>query len=184
MKKQSIPPRLQKPEFETDVANLITDLQQFGIESFYLHVNSNLLSYLKPALIASKSFAKLPMIRKRELFNQYYKLQKVLELLERFVNDHPRLSEPRINSFKTDISSLIDSLQKIGVEEFFFEVNFDLLVFAMAELIASKAFAYLPKKIKKDLFSQYTELQSVLRLLEDFTSDHLPLSKSGIVCYL
>jgi hypothetical protein len=74
--------------------------------------------------------------------------------------------------FDEEAKYLVSCLQSYGVAGSYFEINYDLLAFAMPELIAGKTFIDLPGERRKELFDQFATLRSVLDLLANFVDEH------------
>jgi hypothetical protein len=76
------------------------------------------------------------------------------------------------HKFDKESKHLISCLQSFGEGGNYFEINYDLMAFAMPELIGSKTFIELPSERRKDLFNQFAILRSVLNLLGEFVTEH------------
>lgn len=121
----------------------------------------------------------------KEVFNKYTYTHSLLKKIVRSIEaseDIELINFKKVNNVKTitisdpkfdeESKHLISCLQSFGEGGNYFEINYDLMAFAMPELIGSKTFIELPSERRKSLFDQFAILRSVLNLLDEFVTEH------------
>lgn len=140
---------------------LIRTLQSFAEDGALAIINVDLLCFLMSEFIGSECFIKISGARRKDLFNQFIKLDRSLDCLDNFLsNDQDLLNR------NDSIIDLVSNLQSLGEDGGFEEISTDFLCFAMPELIGSKAYEKLTSERREDLFNQYATLKGVLECLE------------------
>ena len=80
-----------------------------------------------------------------------------------------------------DLQDLLSTIAMNGEDNGYTEIEADLLNAAMQELISSEWFMNISPDRKKDLFTQYERLKTVLGSLGDFTRKDTQLSNTMII---
>ena len=81
--------------------------------------------------------------------------------------------------YQEKVNALIYSLKLTNEDNYFDEIECDLLAFAMPEFIASDKFIKFQGDRRKDFFAQYEVLKSILQEIQSFlnqTKDYLEIA--------
>ena len=150
------------PKNMSQTIEKIKELQGFAEGESFSMINIDLLSFLMSEFIGSESFIKIPSDRRKELFNQYIKLERTLNCLDAFLSKGPDLLNDR-----DSIIDFLSTLKSLGEDGGFEEIKSDLLTFAMPKMVGSDSFANIPNERREDLFNQYGTLSWTLDSLHN-----------------
>lgn len=181
MKKNAnnLPLTFDRSGSNSEIKKLVSYLRLWGENNYFFDTNHDLLTSAMTEFIAGKSFSELPEERRKELFDQYTILRSVLDLIENFVNDFQNVDSHLETS--EEVEHLLDSLRSYSELHSFFDMNYDLLAFAIPGFFASNTFLEYEYERKKDLFQHFSTLRNLLNYLSesDFISDYTASKKKA-----
>lgn len=160
-----------------EIEKLVNYLQFLGKDNYFFDTNHDLLTSAMTEFIASKSFSELPEKRRKELFDTYTILRSVLDLIENFVKDYRSIDDHF--EANEEVEHFIDCLKSYAELYSFFDMNYDLLAFAIPEFFASNTFLEYGYDERKDLFQHFSTLRNILNYLSDFISGYTESKKKA-----